>query len=100
MKLAAGPLKVILINEPALKENERRARASGRIFVPPFIVYVTGSERVPVGAFGWRGNVQPRYALTQFPFEWAPTSIKHHRVWFETKGELTLQTTFPEEANG
>ena len=93
MKLTKGTLKVILTDPHAVIENPKRARAGGKIFVPPYIVLEHDADMGSTEHHAFSvvsKSLRPRYNHTAFPFEWAPTKFKDFRVWLETTDEVTL----------
>lgn len=102
MKLTKGPLKVIVTDGNAIVENAARARNGGKIFNPPFIVYEYSHDLKSLDrhyAFSYQSKaLRPRYALTKFPYAWAPSALQDTRAWLETNDELTLVSNYsPEE---
>jgi hypothetical protein len=105
MKLTKGTLKVIIGNADDCAENDARARANGKIFKPPYTIYEWNEDLKTVDrhvAFSVIGaNLRPRTAISRFPYVWAPRPLQDVRLWMETRGEVTLQTTYEEStANG
>jgi hypothetical protein len=98
VKLTKGTLKVIVTDPHAIMENPKRARAGGKIFIPPYVVFEHDSELKTTDvfyAFGVTGKtLRPRYNHTKFPFDWVPTKFRDYRVWIETTDELTLVNNY------
>lgn len=106
MKLPKGPLKVITFADlDTLTENERRARASGKIFHPTVRVAVKGkgdNVRVVTG-FGLRflsppaGDVaeeaEVKSSITTFPHLWAVPNRAYVRQWIETTEAVEVVTS-------
>jgi hypothetical protein len=102
VKLSKGPIKVIVTDGEAIVENADRARAGGKIFVPPYIVYEYDADMKTLNrhfAFGVKTRtLNTRYSLATFPHKWAPRPLLDVRAWLETTDELTLVTHYsPEE---
>lgn len=101
MKLSKGTLKVIVTDGKAIVENATRARNNGKIFVPPYVIYEWDEELKALNrlyAFGVKAKtLNTRYALTKFPYAWAPRDLIDIRAWLETTDEMTLVTNFIEE---
>jgi hypothetical protein len=98
MKLAKGSLKIITVHAFAIRENEMRSRAGGKIFVPPFFVHVVNEEEktfIKYGAFAYTGNITPRYVITKFPYEYL-SHMRDVRIWTETRGELSIEIQYEE----
>lgn len=100
MKLTKGTLKVLLTDPHAIIENPKRARAGGKIFVPPYVVLEhdsdMGTTELHYAFSVTTRTLRPRYNHTAFPFKWAPTKFKDFRVWLETTDEVTLVTHYEE----
>lgn len=119
IKIPAGLLAVVHAEPGAAEENLARSRARGRIFVPPWRVWVRGPlKKLPrgaqlvladnhepgmavavYGAFHFTGNLTPAYTTDKFPYSWAPRGLQGVNAWLETDKGLVLNETKTEEVS-
>jgi len=102
MKLSKGPLKVITFTTDAvLRENEKRARAGGKIFHPTVYVAVEANEGTQaariVAGFGLLlpAAAEVKSTITKFPHEWAGRRDVP-RYWIETTDAVEVITAYEE----
>lgn len=103
MKLPKGPLKVITFcTDETLEENERRARAGGKIFHPVIRVGVKGASGGAVFAgveVKLPADAEVKSSITTFPHPWAVPNRARVRYWIETTEAVEVITSTEDQVN-
>lgn len=101
MRLPKGPLKVITFcTEDTLDENERRARAGGKIFHPTVRIAVDKPPKLVLGAsVSLPAGAEVKSSVTTFPHPWAVPNRARVRYWIETTEAVEVITSTEDQVN-
>lgn len=95
IKLAKGPLKIVLLDKAQIPENHSRQRNNGTIFRPLVHVFVQDRkgdkpQRVISGMRVKLAQAELIYTPgTEIP-DWAPRFAKGEQAWFQTTDEVEV----------